>query len=168
MFTFTFTCILHQEDGEVKTWPQGRGPTFLLVSVGEGGGGYIESGNHFPFKELEGAIRYLGVALYFLIQPYTFFKSYRLGQCKFHYGCFPVSPLFDVKSLILIYDFHMILNFFVLTRGTFSLGGHHVVDLVCNFTGPCISGLWTPWISLYTPSKFPQKRFLKVLYSQHF
>ena len=63
---------------------------------------------------------------------------------------------------------YMILNFFVLTRGTFSLGGHHVVDLVCNFTGPCISGLWNPWISLYTPSKFPQKRFLKVLYSQHF
>lgn len=51
-----------------------------LFQWGRGeGGGYIESGNHFPFKELEGAIRYLRVALYFLIPPYTFFKSYRLG-----------------------------------------------------------------------------------------
>ena len=59
---------------------------------------------------------------------------------------------------------YMILNFFVLTMGTFSLREHHDVHLVCNFTDPCISGLWTPWISFNTPSKFPQKRFLKVLF----
>ena len=59
----------------------GEGTYILTCFSGERGegDGYIESGNHFPFKELEGAIRYLRVALYFLIPPYTFFKSYRLG-----------------------------------------------------------------------------------------